>query len=53
MCGDRTDITVFQLTIYNWESGKSRPNKKGLASWAAIRHLKKREAQKRLELLDD
>jgi len=44
---------VFQLTIYNWESGKSRPNKKGLASWAAIRHLKKREAQKRLELLGD
>ena len=44
-------VGVSLLTIYNWEAGKSRPQPKQMAKWVAIRNLKKREAQKRLELL--
>jgi DNA-binding transcriptional regulator YiaG len=42
---------VSAITIYNWESGKSRPRDQQLASWASIRHIGKREAKKRMELL--
>ncbi|MBI1373143.1 MAG: hypothetical protein GC159_10470 [Phycisphaera sp.] len=45
-------VGVSGLTIYNWEAGKSRPRKKQLAGWASVRNLGKREALKRLELLE-
>jgi len=44
-------VGVSSLTIYNWESGKSKPNAERLAAWAEIRGIGKREAQRRLELL--
>ncbi len=45
-------VGVSMLTIYNWEKGKSKPRAKALAAWAKIRGLGKREAWKRLELLE-
>jgi len=44
-------VGVTPLTVYSWESGKSRPRKKQLAGLAAVRRLGKREARKRLEML--
>lgn len=44
-------VGVSQLTIYNWEQGKSNPRQAQLAKWVAIRGLGKREALKRLEML--
>ena len=44
-------VGVAALTIYAWESGKSRPRKKHLPGLAAVRHLGKREARKRLEMI--
>ncbi len=44
-------VGVSGITIYNWEAGKSKPQKQQVASWAQIRGLGKREALKRLELL--
>ena len=40
------------LTIYNWEKGKSKPRDKQLAAWAKARGIGKREAWRRLELLE-
>jgi len=45
-------VGVSGLTIYNWESGNSEPQAKALAGWAAVRGLRKREALRRLELLE-
>ena len=45
-------VGVSMLTIYNWEKGKSKPRAKQLAAWAKVRGIGKREALKRLELLD-
>ena len=45
-------VGVSGLTVYNWESGKSRPRAQQLAAIVAVRGLGKREAGKRLELLD-
>ncbi len=45
-------IGVSALTIYNWEKGKTRPRQGQRAAWAEIRELGKREAWKRLELLE-
>jgi DNA-binding transcriptional regulator YiaG len=45
-------VGVTGLTIYNWEAGKSKPRDKQIAKWAAIRGLGKREAVKRLEMLE-
>ncbi len=45
-------VGVHQITIYNWEQGKSRPRKEQLAALVAVRSLGKREAQMRLEMLD-
>ncbi len=45
-------VGVSQLTIYNWESGKSRPQQDKLAAWAAIRDIGVREAQRRLEVIE-
>ena len=44
-------VGVAALTIYSWESGKSRPRQKQLAGLAAVRRLGKREARQRLEML--
>jgi len=44
-------VGVSALTVYSWESGKSRPRRKPLAGLAPVRRLGKREAQKRLEML--
>ena len=40
------------LTIYNWEKGKSKPRNQQLNAWANVRGIGKREALRRLELLD-
>lgn len=42
-------IGVSPLTVYNWESGKSRPRKSQMAKIAALRQMGKREAQAQLE----
>lgn len=44
-------VGVSMLTIYNWESGKSKPRREGLAALASVRGLGKREVLKRLEML--
>ena len=45
-------VGVSALTIYHWESGKSKPRAKALAGWAEVRGIGKREATRRLELLE-
>jgi len=45
-------VGVAGLTIYNWEKGKSKPRDKQLAAWAKTRRVGKREAWRRLELLE-
>jgi DNA-binding transcriptional regulator YiaG len=44
-------VGVAGLTIYSWESGKSRPRARQLAGLAAVRRLGKREARQRLEMI--
>ena len=44
-------VGVSALTIYNWEHGKSRPQKAQLASLVAVRGIGKREALAKLKLL--
>jgi DNA-binding transcriptional regulator YiaG len=44
-------LGVSQLTVYNWEHGKSRPRKEQLASLVALRGIGKREAVAKLEVL--
>jgi len=45
-------IGVSPLTVYNWEKGNSSPRMKQLLAWGEIRGLGKREAIKRLELME-
>ncbi len=45
-------VGVSQLTIYNLESGKSKPRNKTLAALASVRGIGKREALQRLEQMD-
>ncbi len=45
-------VGVSSLTIYNWEGGKSKPREKQLAAWAAVRGMGKRDAMRRLEVLE-
>ena len=45
-------LGVSHITVYNWEHGRVRPRQKQLESLAAIRGLGKREAARRLELLE-
>ena len=45
-------VGVSAQTIYNWEQGKSKPRDEQLASLVAVRGLGKREALKRLEMLE-
>ena len=40
-------VGVTQLTVYNWESGKTRPRQEQLANLVSVRGIGKREAQKR------
>ena len=42
-------VGVSGLTIYSWESGKSRPRDERLVAWAEVRGMGKREALRRLE----
>jgi DNA-binding transcriptional regulator YiaG len=45
-------IGVSTLTVYNWEAGKARPRESLRTTIAAIRSLRKREALRRLEMLE-
>lgn len=45
-------VGVSTLTIYNWESGKSKPQAAKLEALAAVRGMGKREAHKRLDELE-
>ena len=45
-------VGVTQLTIYNWESGKNKPRPAQLAKLVGVRGIGKREALRRLEMLD-
>lgn len=45
-------VGVSGLTVYHWESGKSKPRMQQLGKLAAVRGIGKREAQKRLEMLN-
>ena len=45
-------VGVSAQTIYNWEQGQSRPQDRQLASLLVVRELGKREALRRLELLE-
>jgi DNA-binding transcriptional regulator YiaG len=40
------------LSVYHWEAGKARPRQQQVAKLVAVRGLGKREAMKRLELLE-
>ena len=40
------------LTIYNWEHGKARPRKERLGAFFELRHVGRREALKKLEMLN-
>jgi DNA-binding transcriptional regulator YiaG len=44
-------VGVSGLTIYNWEHDKARPKKERLGALFALRHVGKREALKKLEML--
>jgi len=45
-------VGVSELSIYQWERGKTNPRPAQRAKVAAIRGLGKREALKRLEMMD-
>ncbi len=47
-----TLVGVSAHTIYSWEQGQSKPRVQQLATLLAVRDLGKREAQKRLRLLE-
>ena len=44
-------VGVSEQSVYNWESGSSRPRDKQLAALASVKGLGKREAMKRLEMM--
>ena len=44
-------VGVSSMTIYNWESGKSRPRKEQFAALVAVRGIGKREAMAKLEAM--
>ena len=45
-------VGVTAQTVYSWEQGKSKPRDEQLAALVAVRELGKREALKRLDLLE-
>lgn len=44
-------VGVSASTLYNWESGRTKPSGEHLAALVTLRDVGKREAEKRLELL--
>jgi DNA-binding transcriptional regulator YiaG len=44
-------LGVSPMSVYNWESGNTRPRNEQLAALVAVRKLGKREAVKKLEML--
>lgn len=44
-----TLVGVSAQTVYNWESGKTRPQAQQLQAWSKVRKMGKREAWRRLE----
>jgi DNA-binding transcriptional regulator YiaG len=46
-------VGVSALTIYNWENGKSRPRKEQFAALAALRGIGRREAVRRIQVLNE
>lgn len=44
-------VGVSGLTIYKWEKGQGRPRKNRLGVLFSLRHIGKREAMKKLEML--
>lgn len=46
-------VGVSALTVYNWESGKTRPQQQQFASLVSIRGLGMREAWKQLDEMDE
>ena len=45
-------VGVSKLTIYNWESGSTKPGGKHLATLVSLRGIGKREAKERMKLLE-
>ncbi len=45
-------VGVSSSTIYNWESGSTKPSGKHLATLVSLRGIGKREAKRRMELLE-
>lgn len=45
-------VGVSGLSIYHWESGKAKPRRQQLAKLVGVRGIGKREAFKRLQILD-
>ncbi len=45
-------VGVSAMTIYNWEKGKTKPGRQQLVAWAEVRTLGKRDALKRLEMIE-
>ncbi len=45
-------VGVSSSTIYNWESGSTKPSGKHLPTLMSLRGIGKREAKKRLELVE-
>jgi DNA-binding transcriptional regulator YiaG len=45
-------LGVSALSVYKWESGNTRPRRKQIEAIAALRHIGRREAQKRLEEME-
>jgi DNA-binding transcriptional regulator YiaG len=45
-------LGVSAQTIYNWEQGRTRPGKAQFASLVALREIGRKEALRRLRLLD-
>lgn len=46
-------VDCSPLSIYNWESGKTRPSEAQLAKLVEVRKLGVREANRRLEMLEE
>jgi DNA-binding transcriptional regulator YiaG len=45
-------VGVSSSTIYNWESGATKPSEKHLATLVSLRGLGKREARKRMQVME-
>jgi DNA-binding transcriptional regulator YiaG len=45
-------VGVSSMTIYNWETGKTRPRDEQLAALVALRGIGKREAMAKLEAME-